>query len=112
LLQAILFSLTLFEKTADLGHSKWVIVLTDGEDNLSNISKKKMEALISRYSDISLIVIGVALNPDCSEELNDLCRRTKEGFFINSIESEDVDIAFQSLANVLSEGRNLDYEVE
>lgn len=51
----------------------------------------------------------MALNPDCSEELNDLCRLTKEGFFISSIESEDVDIAFQSLANIMYGGLVLDY---
>jgi hypothetical protein len=112
LLQAILHSFTVFEKHTDLGHSKWLIVLSDGEDNISSISKKKMEKLVKKYSEISLIVIGVAINPDCSEELNDLCRLTKEGFFISSVESEDVDIAFQSLANLIYGSSALEYVEE
>jgi len=44
--------------------------------------------------------------------LNDLCRLTKEGFFIQSVESEDVEIAFQSLTNILYGGSALDYVEE
>lgn len=53
-----------------------------------------MERLLKKYPDISLIIIGIALPMECKDELNLLCRMTKEGLFIESIESEDLDIAF------------------
>lgn len=58
------------------------------------MSYRKMERLLSSHADISLIIIGIALPIECMEELNGLCRMTKQGLFIQSIESEDLDIAF------------------
>lgn len=53
-----------------------------------------MERLLQAQSDISLIIIGVALPDDCKNDLNELCRMTRNGLFIESVDSEDLDIAF------------------
>jgi hypothetical protein len=41
-----------------------------------------MKKVLTSLPDASLIIIGIALAEECIEELNDLCRMTKEGLFI------------------------------
>lgn len=60
-----------------------------------------MKKYMSLYPEVSLIVIGIALPIESLTELNELSKMSKEGFFIESIESEDLDIAFQSLTNLI-----------
>ena len=50
---------------------------------------------------MSLIVIGIGLTAECLNELFDLCRLTRNGFLIQSVFSEDLDVAFQSLSNLI-----------
>jgi hypothetical protein len=53
-----------------------------------------MKKYLSHYPDVSLIIVGVGLDSEKNDELNDLCKMTKDVFFLQSIESEDLDIAF------------------
>lgn len=76
-------------------------MLCDGEDNLSNITYEQMKKFTSSRSEISLIVIGIGLTAACLDELFDLCRLTRQGFLIQSVQSEDMHVAFQSLSNLI-----------
>lgn len=112
LLQGILQAYDIFKKAIQLDHQKWIVVLTDGEDNLSNITQERMKKQLSQHHDISLIIIGIGLSEECLEELNELCRMTPNGMFIHSIQSEDLDIAFQSLTNMIYGMKVLEYHEE
>lgn len=41
-----------------------------------------MKKFLENNPDISLILIGIALENEYHPELNELCRLTKDGFFI------------------------------
>jgi hypothetical protein len=56
--------------------------------------------------------VGIALPLECLEELNELCRMTRQGLFISSVMSEDLDIAFQALTNLINRNYTIDNNVE
>ncbi|CAD8116567.1 unnamed protein product [Paramecium sonneborni] len=103
MLSAILHAYSIHEKAVKKDNQQWIVVLCDGEDNLSNITFERMKKFTSKRPSISLIVIGIGLSlkPDCLEELYDLCRLSQKGFLIESVYSEDLDIAFQSISNLI-----------
>ena len=67
------------------GDGDWIMTLTDGEDNSSNI---KSDALIKilQSQRINLIVIGVG-NDVQSAVLEQLCKATPKGFFLTSTDN-------------------------
>ncbi|CAK61368.1 unnamed protein product (macronuclear) [Paramecium tetraurelia] len=103
MLSAVLHAYSIHEKAVKKDNQQWIVVLCDGEDNLSNITYERMKKFTSKRPQISLIVIGIGLSlkPDCLDELYDLCRLSQKGFLIESVYSEDLDIAFQSISNLI-----------
>ena len=89
-----------FKKIVDLDHSKWIIALTDGEDNSSRIT---YEALFSKLKkgDVNLMIVGLALGEKMIPPLSELCKATSEGVFIESPEIVDIEMAFQAIANMI-----------
>ncbi|KAM3133505.1 hypothetical protein pb186bvf_014347 [Paramecium bursaria] len=79
LLQAICHSYALFERST-IDNQKWVVVLCDGEDNLSNMTQEKMKKFMQKRPDISIIIIGIGLTSETLDELYDLVRFSKNGF--------------------------------
>ena len=52
-------------------------------------------------SDINLIIVGLALDEKIIPLLRELCLATTEGVFIETPVSNDLDIAFQSITDII-----------
>ncbi|KRX08864.1 hypothetical protein PPERSA_08968 [Pseudocohnilembus persalinus] len=97
---ALLESFKLFKKVPEKNHRKWIICLTDGDDTCSTVSQKKVRRLL-KSEEIGLIIVGIALNQAQTESLTELCVKTHDGAFIQSVESNDLHIALQSISNLV-----------
>ena len=53
-----------------------------------------MKKFMQKRPDISIIIIGIGLTSETLDELYDLVRFSKNGFLIESILNEDLDVAF------------------
>lgn len=84
---------------------KWIVSLTDAEDNTSNFTIKKVKSLF-KASDINLIIVGMGLSASLATDLKDLCKSTKDGVFIESPNNNDLDVAFESISQIIY-GQNL-----
>jgi hypothetical protein len=51
------------------------------------------------------MIIGISLKSNTSYKLNQLCRSVKDGIFIKSQSSKDIDVAFDSITNILTENQ-------
>jgi len=84
---------------------KWIVSLTDGEDNSSQLTLRKMKATL-KSSDINLIIVGMGLSKTLTKELKDLCKSTKDGAFIESPNNDDLDVVFEAISQIIY-GENL-----
>ena len=84
---------------------KWIVSLTDGEDNSSLLSLKTIKNKL-KTSDINLIIVGMGLSKNLTKDLKDLCKFTKDGAFIESPNNDDLDVAFEATSQIIY-GQNL-----
>ena len=96
---ALRYTLREFKKYKPKDNTKWIVAITDGEDNCS---KNSYETIVKKLksSIVNLIVIGVGLNKDFSQKMVNLCRMTKQGIFIENPNNLDLDVAFQSITEI------------
>lgn len=80
--------------------AKWIVSLTDGEDNFSQLTCNKIKKLL-KDSDVNLIVVGMGLSKTLVLELKSLCKSTKDGVFIESPNTNDLDVAFAALSKII-----------
>jgi Mg-chelatase subunit ChlD len=85
----------------DRKNSRWIVALTDGEDNASEAKFSTIKDLLMYQSpdvsltnvfsksQINLIVVGLGLHPNYIDKLIDLCQSTPNGndiiFAVNSM---------------------------
>ena len=84
---------------------KWIVSLTDGEDNSSLMTLKNIKNKL-KSSDINLIIVGMGLSKKLAKDLKDLCKYTKDGVFIESPNNDDLDVAFEAISHIIY-GQNL-----
>jgi len=97
---AIYEAIKLFHKADAKNHTKWIVALTDGDDNESRISYEQIFKQLAR-SDVSLIIIGLALHPAVGPRLRYLCSATRDGVFIESATPESLEVAFQAVSDII-----------
>lgn len=99
--QAIYEGCKLFSKVHPIqSHQKWIVALTDGEDNASKINPDKITLQLEQLN-INLIIVGIGLQKDCIQTLQSLIKNNR-GAFIESVESKDLSIAFQAISNLIN----------
>ena len=84
---------------------KWIVSLTDGEDNSSQETLKNIKTSL-KASEINLIIVGMGLSKNLTKILKDLCKSTKDGAFIESPNNDDLDVAFEAISQIIY-GENL-----
>jgi len=52
-------------------------------------------------SNINLVIVGLGLHQTVIPKLKALCNATSEGVFIESPETEDLDVAFQAMSDII-----------
>lgn len=100
LYQAINEALKLFYKAETKDNTKWIVALTDGDDNESRVSYEQTYRRLAR-SDATLVIIGLALVKGVAPRLSYLCKATENGFFIESANNETLELAFQTVSDVI-----------
>jgi len=84
---------------------KWIVALTDGEDNQSKVhSIESLKVLAFQNPNLSLIIVAVG-DFTGRDQLNDLCSKTKNGKLIDVDDKEGVEhsisAAFQEIGNMM-----------
>ncbi|KAL4456958.1 hypothetical protein ABPG74_014596 [Tetrahymena malaccensis] len=108
----------LFYKVEDRKSLKWIVVLTDNLDNTieSDQQKQKYCRLLKKSLEqnmntqkseneeqtdlVNLMIIGLDLDQNTKILFKHLCQVTQEGIFIEDCNSDDINIAFQSISNI------------
>lgn len=92
-------AIKLFAKAEPKNNSKWIVALSDGDDNESKIEYPQIYKKLAR-SDANLVIVGLALHQAVIPKLKRLCSATKDGVFIES-PTEDLDVAFQAMSDII-----------
>ncbi len=100
LYSALMEAMRLFQKADPRENTQWIIALTDGDDNESRVSFEQTFKKLAR-SDVNLIIIGLALHASIIPKLSYLCKSTKEGLFIESVNTNSLDMAFQAASDII-----------
>ena len=108
LYNAIFEGLKIMSKAEPKNNAKWIVALTDGDDNESRIRIDQLYNKLAK-SDVNLIIVGLELHELVKSKLSYLCRVTSNGLFIESTSNEDINTAFQVVADVIF-GSNLHVE--
>jgi len=88
---------------------KWIVALTDGEDNRSQILQHDMIQRLKQAnadSGIQLVTVGLAIEQGSQAhiETKTLCEATAEGVYIDaSGAGRELDEAFEKVADMLAE---------
>jgi len=84
-------------------NKKWIIALTDGEDNSSTHSLDDVCTIVAK-SDVSLIIVGIMLNADYTPYINQLVNSSHHGVYINVEQdsAKKLDEAFAKVAEIIS----------
>ncbi|KAL4508400.1 hypothetical protein ABPG72_003704 [Tetrahymena utriculariae] len=108
----------LFYKVEDRKNLKWIVVLTDNLDNTiesdqqkqkyCRLLKKSLEQSMNTQKSeneeqtdlVNLMIIGLDLDQNTKMLFKPLCQVTQEGIFIEDCNSDDINIAFQSISNI------------
>ena len=98
---AIYEALKIFQRAEPRNSNKWIIALTDGDDNESRITFEQVYKKLQRTPDVNLIIIGLGLQAALKKKLSYLCRSTTDGLFLDSPTQEDLNVAFQALSNIV-----------
>ena len=82
---------------------RWVICLTDGEDNSSRIPAPNLREKIVRTG-VSLVVVGISLDADSRATIVDLCAASDKGAYIDVTDSSDqLQAAFATVAAMITQ---------
>jgi tetratricopeptide (TPR) repeat protein len=100
LLNALYEGIKLFERCELTSNSKWIVALTDGDDNESRITYDQVYKRLQR-SDVNLVIVGLGLHQAVIQKLTMLCRVSQNGMFIESPEAQDLDVAFQAMSDII-----------
>ena len=76
------------------GHSKMIVMLTDGEDTSSKGTLADVKAGLAQCPDITLIAIGLGVNAGTSEILQRLVECSSDGLYIDARDTAALDAAF------------------
>ena len=60
-------------KSSKNNNKKYIIGLTDGDDNKSTIKEDKLKEKIAKNPEIALIIIGIGLNDFYKSKVQDIC---------------------------------------
>lgn len=77
--------------------TKWIVSLTDGEDNSSLAALRDIKKRL-KAREVNLIVVGMGLSQKLARELKGLCQATKDGTFVESPNNNDLDVAFEAIS--------------
>jgi hypothetical protein len=92
-----------------VNRKRWIVALTDGEDNRSRISQQDMIQQLKRANadaGIQLVTVGLAIQQgtQAHTETKSLCEATAEGVYIDaSGAGRELDEAFAKVADMLAE---------
>jgi len=97
-------------QSSGLDRKRWIVALTDGEDNTSKIKEDDLKNLISRVP-VSLIVVGVQLGAQFKPYIESLCKLTENGAYldVDTDTAETLEKAFTTIAKMIS-GHQLQLE--
>lgn len=85
------------------GRKRWVVCLTDGEDNSSDTSPATLRSAIAA-SGASLIVVGIQMDAASQAEIRGFCAASDKGMYIDvSDNAAEMAAAFSTVASMITQ---------
>jgi len=86
------------------GDPEYVIALTDGEDNRSRFSESDIRGMFQQHAhaNVSLIVIGLGIDPSYSAGIQSMCNTSNKGVYIDAADTAQLGTAFKKVARLIS----------
>jgi uncharacterized protein YegL len=83
------------------GGKRWIIALTDGDDNCSHISVEELRKLMSD-AEVTMVCIGLEVGSQAKSECEQIVNATTNGMYIDARNTAALDDAFVKVAQLMA----------